>query len=718
MKKRIKNIKSKLSVGYKVLLFVFAIVSIVLIFPREGKFRYEYQLGKPWLHDNLIAPYTFAVHKLGNELEAEKDSIRKNMKLYFRYDTLAFRNVIDTFEHSFNREWENYISTNDSLKILKEKEEKTIEQVREEYLLLLTSTLRFIYSRGILEINDDLDFVEKKNIYIFHKNIAEQYDYNELFTQKLAYEYLLKEIETYFADDYKASDLLKKVRNESKTEFIKKFQVNVFVQSNLSFDKETTQKVQNNSLDNISLTRGIIQVGEGIIQKGEVVTRDSYRIIESLRSEYETSLGESNNYWIYIGQGILVSALFLMFLFFLIAFRRDILRDNLRLSFILLMLTGFIILAGIAVRFRIINLYIIPFAILPIIIRTFFEERLAFMIHIIAILCIGFIVPNSFEFTFLQFFAGGIAIFSLNKLQRRGQVFATSVFVILIYSFIYFGMRVTQEADIANIGWRNFIWFVANGIFILAVYPLIYVFERLFGFVSDVTLIELSDLNHPLLRKLAEKAPGTFQHSIQVANLAEDAIRKIGGNPLLVRTGALYHDIGKMKMPYFFTENQGQGGNPHDKLEFDKSAEIIINHVENGIEIARKHHLPLHIETFIRSHHGNSKVLYFYRSFKNKYPDEEVDESKFTYSGPTPFSKETAVLMMADAIEAASRSLKTYTEEAINDLVENIIDFQTKENQYYNADITFKNITKVKEVFKSKLKNIYHGRIEYPKENE
>jgi len=324
-------------------------------------------------------------------------------------------------------------------------------------------------------------------------------------------------------------------------------------------------------------------------------------------------------------------------------------------------------------------------------------------------------MPNSFEFIFLQIIAGMVAIFSLANVKRRGQLFMAAVFIFLAYCIVYLGIAVVQEGSFENIRWRNLSWFAGNGIMILAAYPLIYIFEKIFGFLSDVTLMELADTNQPLLRNLAEKAPGTFQHSMQVANLAEEVIYKIGGNSLLIRAGALYHDIGKMSLPHFFIENQSPGLNPHDEIDLEKSAEIITGHVQYGIETARKHQLPEQVIDFIRSHHGNTKVQYFYKTFIKKFPNSEIDLQKFTYKGQPPTTKETAVLMMADAIEASARTLKSYSEQSINELVESIINYQMAEKQFDNASITLREIFEAKEIFKKKLKNIYHSRIEYPK---
>jgi putative nucleotidyltransferase with HDIG domain len=379
------------------------------------------------------------------------------------------------------------------------------------------------------------------------------------------------------------------------------------------------------------------------------------------------------------------------------------------------MMVMMVVIASIASSIDQRYFYVVPFAILPIIIRTFFDERVALFIHLITILLAGFMAINSYDFVFLNIIAGLVAIYSLTNLYHRSRFFLAALLVVIAYSLTYFGMSVIKEGSFSLIDWSNYSYFAINGVLILLSFLLIYVFEKTFGFISDTTLMELSDTNQQLLRKLAEMAPATFQHSMQVANLSEEAIRHIGGNPLLVRTGALYHDIGKITDASYFTENQSDDHNPHADKDLKESARIIINHVEKGKEMGRKHGLPQAIIDFIVTHHGTSTAKYFLKTFEGQNPNDTIDKSEFQYPGPKPMSKETAVLMMADSVEAASRSLKSYSTETINELVERIIDLQIDDDQFEEADITFRDIKKVKEVFKSRLKNIYHARIAYPK---
>jgi len=415
-----------------------------------------------------------------------------------------------------------------------------------------------------------------------------------------------------------------------------------------------------------------------------------------------------------IGKLMLVLTSLLLIFLFLWNFRREVLYDTRSTLFILLTVILMVLAASITLRYDLISLYVMPFTLVPVILRTFFDARLALFVHIVTVILVGFFAPNSYLFVLLNVFAGMVAIYSLTNLYRRSKLVFTAFLVVLTYVVIYFGAAIVQEGNFNTIEWKYFAWFGYNGILILISYPLIYIFEKAFGLISDTTLMELSDTNQPLLRKLAEIAPGTFQHSLQVANLAEEAAHKTGGNPLLVRTGALYHDIGKLEEPLYYIENQSTGNNPHDNLEFEQSARIIIGHVAKGVDIAHKNSLPEPLIDFIRTHHGTSTVQYFYKSFLKKYPEEEVDVMKFSYPGPKPFSREMAIVMMADSVEAASRSLKEINDQTLDKLVESIIHTQMMEEQFNDANISFRDITAIKEVFRKRLNNIHHARIAYP----
>ncbi len=492
--------------------------------------------------------------------------------------------------------------------------------------------------------------------------------------------------------------------------------LNEFLVPNILFDELTTSSVRNVAIQNLSLTRGMVKQGQLIISKGDVVNDEKFRMLESLKIEFENYLGDSTSkYLILLGQIILVFMAILMLFLFLYNFRRDILQNTTKLTFIILMYTTTIFVAALAIKTNFINVYLVPFAVLPIIIRTFYDTRLALFVHLVTILLVGFLAPNGFEFVFLQFMAGVVAINSLRRLHSRSQLVSTAAFIILTYSFVYFGIAILQEGNLSKIEWISFAWFAGNGFFVLLSYPLIAIFEKVFKFLSDVTLVELSNTNTPLLKLLAEKAPGTYQHSLQVATLAEEMASHLIANPLLVKAGALYHDIGKIKNPQFFIENQISGINPHNELDFVRSAEIVIEHVNYGIEIAKKYNLPDDLCDFIRTHHGTNKVLYFYRMFINTFPGKQVDEAKFTYPGPKPMTKENAIVMIADSIEAASRSLKVYDEQSIAMMIDSIIDYLISEDQFGDTNLTFKDVNTIRRVAKKKLVNIYHTRIEYPK---
>jgi cyclic-di-AMP phosphodiesterase PgpH len=452
------------------------------------------------------------------------------------------------------------------------------------------------------------------------------------------------------------------------------------------------------------------------VSKGEIIDAEKYQLLESLKSEYEEQAGGTGSYFfILLGQIIIVTQCLAVLIVFLFFFRKEIFLDNAKITFILLLIILTVLMARLAVHTQAFSIYLLPFCMLTIIIRAFYDTRVALFVHMMAILIISFMAPNRFEFVFIQLLGGIVTIFSIVNTRNRSQIFISAALIFLTYSIAFIGINIIQEGGNDAITLNDFAWFGISAMLTLFSYPLIFIFEKVFGFISDVSLLELSDTNSKLLRELASRAPGTFQHSLQVANLAEEAIYTIGGNALLVRTGALYHDIGKMESPMYFIENQANGVNPHEDLSFEESAGIIIGHVIKGIEIGKKNNLPEQIIDFIRTHHGTATTAYFYRSFQNAFPEEKINEEKFRYPGPIPFSKETAVLMMADSVEAASRSLKKYDAESIDSLVEMIVTKQIEQNQFLNSDITFKDINTIKKIFKKKLMNVYHVRVEYPR---
>ncbi len=666
------------------------------------------------MHETLIAPFNFPIYKTEAELKAERDSVMADFRPYFRHDTLVYDSVASVLKDYLDRRMELFIDEHDirngQQESFDQSENQSFNSIANQFSSFSIDLLKQIYEMGIIApgATSDRIFAEDlESIIIIRNNIGIRTSPGDFYTQKTAYEHLTNNINKWMSERFGDN-------SQNLVAFFNTMDYSEFIHPNLYYDREMTERVRQSMLDNVSHARGMVQAGERIVSRGDLITGDIFQILESLKREYEAQLRGANLNLVLLGQFILVFSLAIIFYLFLYHFRREIL-DNVRKTlFILFLFVLMVSVSILLIRFSQINFYIVPFAIVPIIIRTFYDERLALFMHTIIMLLVGFFAPNSFEFVFLNFVIGIVAIFSLTNLYRRSKLFYTAVIIVFSYSILYFGIAIIQERSITAIEWMNFAWFGGNGLLVLTAYPLLYIFEKTFGFISDATLMELSDTNQPLLRKLAEEAPGTFQHSIQVANLAEAAIYDIGGNPLLVRTGALYHDIGKMSNPVYFTENQTSGFNPHDLLEFEESAQLIISHVTKGVEMAKKNNLPEQIIDFIRTHHGTTHAKYFYRSHLKKYPNDEVDLQKYTYPGPKPFSRETAALMMADSVEAASRSLKEINIESINALVETIINNQVSEEQFSETEITFRDISRIKEIYKNKLRNIYHARVEYP----
>jgi len=692
---------------YNFLITAVTVILITMLFPNIGNFKYEYQKGKPWMHETLIAPFDFSILKTNNELKQEQDSILLQFSPFFKEDTSVYNKMITKFESIFNKKWKRFTKSS-SFKNLNYSD-KRIEAERILCHNFLKTNLKSIYQVGIADFQSEQKLLGNelpKNINKSINNVNELVKTENIYTSQSAYEFLINELKnTYPTSAFQS--------------FIQDLNLDSDLSPNLFYNKSMSEQVKNSQLSNISLTKGMIESGTRIVLVGDIIDDNTFLILESLKKEYESILGSSQSHYMIVGgQALLIISCIILLLLYLRNFRREILHDIKKMSFLFLLVLIFVAITSLVLKFPKINVYVIPFALIPIVVRTLMDSRTALFVFIITVLISGFLAPNSFEFVFLQLAAGIMAIYSLPRLERRGQLVLTGIITFLTYSIVYFAFALTQEGSIKEIQWSNFMWFPINGLLLTFSYSLIYIFEKLFGFLSDVTLIELSNQNHPLLRQLTHLSPGTFQHCLQVANLAEAAINQIGGNPLLVRTGALYHDIGKMKHPEYFIENQLSNSNPHDKLEFDKSAQIITDHVKYGVKIAKKHKLPQQIIDFIETHHGAGKVMYFYTSFKNKYPDKEIDEEKFAYPGPDPFTRETAVLMMADGIEAASRTLKEKTPESIRNLVASMIDKQINENRFANADITFKNINQIKDIFTNALINVYHARIEYPKEEK
>jgi len=690
----------------RVIFFMIAIGIVTYLLPKTGKFGYEYISGLPWKHQTLIAPFDFPIYKTNAELKLENDSLITHYRPYFFKDTTKKREVLARFEKDFNKTVSSQKSKYPNLSKSYNKDTSYFGFIKKA----IKEGLGSIYNSGIILLPDQYIGVEDDfELMLVTGGYAEPYALSEMYLQTQAYQNVSTTAIRAIVGDAGVID-------QQLTQFITNLELNNYIEPNIIYDEERNTKEIANLQNNISLTSGRVLAGQRIIDQGEIVKDNTVKVLDSLRISYESKLSTSSNYYfILAGQLLMVTLIFIAILLFLYYFRNDVFKSINSIGFILLITLIMVGLASLEKVFEDFPFYIIPFAILPIIIRTFFDSRLAFFMYVVTILISAFFTENSFEFVFIQIPAGLVALFSLFRMVRRSHIVRAAILITITYSLFYIALSLWREGDFTSINVKMFIYFGINGIMLLMVYPLIWIFERLFGFLSDVTLVELSDTNHPILRKMAEACPGTFQHSIQVGNLAQEVAYKLNANPALVRAGAMYHDIGKMASPMYFTENQAEGLNPHTELSYEESARVVVNHIENGVKMAMKQKLPKQIIDFITTHQGTTKTWYFYNSFINDNPDKEADVSIFTYPGPTPFTKETAILMMADSIEAASRSLKKYTDDEIDKLVEKIIDKQIKEDQFINAPITFAEITEAKEVFKTKLKNIYHARIEYPK---
>ncbi|MFY0604963.1 MAG: HDIG domain-containing protein [Flavobacteriaceae bacterium] len=671
---------------YKIILFLITAVSIVYFFPKGGQFKYDFNKGKPWQYDNLLAPFDFAIQKTSDELEQDKQSIRENSKLYFEEDIDMSENVNDRFLTKMS-----FITLNDSIN------KDQLNQIT----ILGSSIIKDVYELGFVD-NVSASVVTNDNTLISLKHDNEV---KEVFFTR------------FLTSNEVSAIIINKLGNRPLTyeNTIVFDALSEVITPNISFDKEFTDKVIDEAIKNISLTIGKVSKGELIILKGDIVEGKELAILQSFKSESESKVWTESNYtWIVFGYTVLVSLALLMLLLFLRKYRIEIFENNNKVTFIFFNVFLMVLIQTLVIKYNSEYLYVVPLSILPIVLKAFFDARLGLFAHVLTILLLGFIVPNSFEFIYLQIIAGIVTILTVSELHKRANLFISIGQITLIYMITYLAFSIIKEGNASQIKWEYLLMFGANGLLSFLSLFFIYIYEKTFGLVSDVTLLELSNTNTKLLRELNEKAPGTFQHSMQVANLAEAAANEIGANSMLVRTGALYHDIGKMLNPMYFIENQSTGVNPHNDLSPKDSATIIIDHVIKGIELAKKNNLPDRIIDFIRTHHGTSLVYYFYMKEKERFPEEEVAIEKFQYKGPIPFSRETAILMMCDAAEAASKSLKAPTAQSIDDLINKIVEKQKAENQFINSDITFREIEKIKKVIKRKLMNIYHLRVEYP----
>jgi len=659
--------------------FILAAMLIAYFFPREGKFRYQFYEGKPWRYGLLTAPSDFPIYKTDNQIKAERDSALTKFQPYYRFNTNVEAEQITKFRNDYQNKFKSRIPAT--------------------YSLYIINTLQKLYKSGIVAITDQEAFQKKgfPQINLIENNVSQSYYSSDLFTIKTAYEFIINNCP---------------IRLDKTV--LQSCDLNNYLVENVSYDKAMSEKIKDNILNSIPLANDMVQAGERIVDRGQIIDSHTYNELRSLKIVHETKSGGSQRQSIILaGQFILVLGLIFCFWLYLWSFRKKILQNRRNAFFLILCVFVSCILTELCVTYKLFNIYILPYAIVPIVVRTFFDSRTALFTHLIVVLICSLMVPFPHEFLLLQIIAGMVVTFSLRELYERSQLIRCAFFIFISYALCYLSLYIYQEADFEKINWIMMLYFGINFILLTFSYILVYIMEKAFGYVSSISLVELSNINTPILKRLSETAPGTFQHSVQVSILASEGAEKIGADAQLVRTGAMYHDIGKMANPVFFTENQS-GINPHSQLTFDQSARIIIGHVTEGVKIAEKAMLPKDIISFIRTHHGCGKAKYFYNSFKNKYPDRPIDEEAFTYPGPNPFTKETAILMMADSVEAASRSLEEHTEESILSLVNKIIDGQIADGLMKNAPLTFKDVEKIKEVFVDKLKTMYHTRISYP----
>lgn len=678
--------------SYHTLIFIFTFLMIYVLLPKQGKFKYEFQKGSPWRHENLIAPFDFPILKSKEVYDTEKDSLLKQYAPYFTIDL----SISEVSSVSLENDIEN-LSEYQSLNDLSTKE-NIKDKLKDIYL--------DIYSKGVLD-NSLETFEALKNsdkLNILSDNYAELKNAGDVFTLKNAYIEIERKVEEY------------SVANPSFKKIIEKIDLNKYLESNLTYDNGLSETHLNEMEESLSKTRGVVPAGIRIISQGDIVSSENYQILESLKYAFEKN--KSYGGWLslnILGNMLIIFVLLLVLVLYLRNFNEKLFWRKRNFTLIFLTMLLMFVLARILYNDDYWSFYILPVCILPIVIRTFLGTKPSIPVHVITVLIIGFLAPNSFEYVLIQMVTGIVAVVSLYRLHRRGHLVISAFYITLCYLILFFGFEFAKEGRIENVEWSQFKWFIGNGMLILITYPLIFIYEKVFGFISDVTLMELSDTNHPLLRKLAEEAPGTFQHSMQVANLAEAAVLKVGGNPMLVRTGALYHDVGKILNSNYFIENQMAGQNPHEKMSYEKSAEKIIDHVKEGVIFANKHKIPAAIVEFIKTHHGTSLAGYFYTKYLKDNPGGEIDIKSFTYPGPNPITRETAIVMLADGVEAASRSLPEKNADTLMNIVNKIIDGKINNRELEDAPLTFRDIKTIKEIFFEKLKNIYHVRIQYPK---
>ncbi|MCD8317991.1 MAG: HDIG domain-containing protein [Paraprevotella sp.] len=666
---------------YRIVITIIVIFIVCLYMPRDTRSNFQFDLGKPWRYNQVIATYDFPIYKSAAVIHTEQDSILKKYKTYFGINTSSAKEQNERFSTPM--------------------EAHRPAIVPAPYLTYIENKLRIIYARGVMQ-SEDYDRMHTEqisNIRVFIQNEATEESLDQVFSHKTAYEYLVDP----------GSDSMSYDRN-----LLRKCNLIDYIVPNLTYDKTKSEDSRKDLLSSLSYSSGMVMSGQKIIDRGDIVDEKTYDILTSMEKEYaKRNESKIQSHTVLIGQLIYVGIIILCLGLYFSLFRRDYLINVRSILFIASLPVIYPLITAFFIKQNLFSVYLIPFAMIPICIRVFMDSRTAFVTHLATVLISAMALKYPYEFIATQLIAGMVAIYSLRELSQRSQLIRSAFYITLTSIVFYFSIELIHEKDFARLKYGMYIYFIINGALLLFAYPFLFLFEKIFGFTSNVTLVELSNTNNELLRRLSEVAPGTFQHSMQVANLATEVANKIGAKSLLVRTGALYHDIGKMNNPAYFTENQNNI-NPHDRLSYEQSAAIVISHVKDGLKLADKYMLPQVIKDFISTHHGKGRTKYFLISYQNRHPNEPVDESLFTYPGPNPFTLGQAILMMADSVEAASRSLNEYTEESISELVDKIIDGQVNDGFFKDCPITFHDINTAKEVFKVKLKTIYHTRISYP----
>ena len=666
----------------KTVLVCITVAIIVWFLPRNEGRMYRYGMGKPWMYGSVIAKFDFPIYKTDEAIKHEQDSLLKHFQPYYSLNPLIEKKQVERFLHDY---------------------EQGINGLPKEYVGIVAKQMQEIYQMGIINTNEYNNIFKDSTSmirFVSGKN-AKSLKVSSFYSTIAAYEHI-------FANEKLAA----------QRAILSRCNLNNYIEANIVYDKEKSDAEKNDLLSSIPLASGMVMSGQKIIDRGEIVNDYTCRVLNSFDKEMKRrSSTQDEIMTTFIGQILFVLILVMMFTSYLTLFRKDYFEKPRSITMLYTMITLFPILVSMMMKHNFFSVYIIPFAMAAIFVRVFMDSRTAFITHVTMILICAAAVKYQYEFIIVQLASGLVAIYSLRELSKRSQIFITAILVTISSCIVYLALQLMQDNQVFNIDPSMYTYFIINGIFLLLSYPMMYLIEKMFGFISNVTLFELSNTNKGLLRNLSEIAPGTFQHSITVGNLAAEIANRIHANSLLVRTGALYHDIGKMTNPVFFTENQA-GVNPHDQLSDLESAQIIISHVTEGLKLAEKFNLPGIIKDFISTHHGTGLTKYFYINYCNEHPDEQVDKEMFQYPGPNPFTREQAILMMADTVEAASRSLNEYTEESISTLTNKLIDSQVAGGFFRECPITFRDIALAKSVLIERLKSIYHTRISYPHLNK